>query len=126
MDTEPMFCFETSLKMLYFSMLVYRYEESDGRGVTLEGAMALYNLENFELMWERKLDTKALMAWNEDTVVLSFRGTASFRNVLADIKVRRGRHACVAHQACMSRDSRDLQEEILLLVITMYLINNSC
>jgi hypothetical protein len=86
MDTEPMFCFETSLKMLYWSMLVYRYEEADGRGVTLEGAMALYNLENFELMWERKLDTKALMAWNEDTVVLSFRGTASFRNVLADIK----------------------------------------
>jgi hypothetical protein len=27
MDTEPMFCFETSLKMLYWSMLVYRYEE---------------------------------------------------------------------------------------------------
>lgn len=27
MDAEPMFCFETSLKMLYFSMLVYRYEE---------------------------------------------------------------------------------------------------
>ena len=96
-----MFCFETSLKMLYWSMLVYRYEESDGRGVTLEGAMALYNLENFELMWERKLDTKALMAWNEDTVVLSFRGTASFRNVLADIKVRHERHACVAFQACM-------------------------
>lgn len=40
-------------------------------------------------MWERKLDTKALMAWNDDTVVLSFRGTASFKNVLADIKVRR-------------------------------------
>jgi len=39
-------------------------------------------------MWERKLDTKALMAWNDDTVVLSFRGTASFRNVLSDIKVR--------------------------------------
>ena len=27
MDSEPMFCFETSLKMLYWSMLVYRYEQ---------------------------------------------------------------------------------------------------
>lgn len=27
MDKEPMFCFETSLKMLYWSMLVYRYGE---------------------------------------------------------------------------------------------------
>ena len=27
MDKEPMYCFETSLKMLYWSMLVYRYEE---------------------------------------------------------------------------------------------------
>ena len=30
------------------------------------------------------------MAWNHDTVVLSFRGTASFRNVLADLKVTLG------------------------------------
>ncbi len=37
-------------------------------------------------LWERKLDTKALMAWNDDTLVLSFRGTASFANVLADVK----------------------------------------
>lgn len=29
------------------------------------------------------------MGWNDNMVVLSFRGTASFRNVLADIKVRR-------------------------------------
>lgn len=27
MDSEPMFCFETSLKMLYWSMLVYRLAE---------------------------------------------------------------------------------------------------
>lgn len=114
--------------------------QSDTRGLALEGAMALYNLQNHELvtyfcrctcvllrpthvhyspvpqlygiyahvlcsqqlhfkfqnqpdvciclqLWERRLDTKALMAWNQDTVVLSFRGTASFRNVLADLKV---------------------------------------
>ncbi len=38
-------------------------------------------------LWERKLDTKALMAWSDDTLVLSFRGTASFTNVLSDLKV---------------------------------------
>jgi len=85
--SEPMFCFETSLKMLYWSMLVYRFEEAtDNKGVTLEGGMKLYGLEHFELMHERVLDTKALMAWNHNTVVLSFRGTASFKNVLADLR----------------------------------------
>jgi hypothetical protein len=82
--------------------------QSDSRGVTLEGAMALYNLENFELLWERRLDTKALMAWNDDTVVLSFRGTASFRNVLADIKVGR-QHQAVTAGAMLERDVRLLQ-----------------
>jgi hypothetical protein len=38
-------------------------------------------------LWNRKVDTKCLMAWNDSLVVLSFRGTASMRNVLADIKV---------------------------------------
>lgn len=38
---------------------------------------------------EKALDTKALMAWNEDTVVLSFRGTASFKNVLAGALIAR-------------------------------------
>lgn len=45
-------------------------------------------------LWERNLDTKALMAWNDDTVVLSFRGTASFRNVLADLKVMQHELSC--------------------------------
>jgi hypothetical protein len=39
-------------------------------------------------LWHRKVDTKCLMAWNDNLVVLSFRGTASFRNVLADVKVQ--------------------------------------
>lgn len=32
---------------------------------------------------EKSLDTKALLAWSDDTVVLSFRGTASLKNVFA-------------------------------------------
>ena len=55
----------------------------------LETAMGLYGLTDFELMWERAMDTKCLMAWNSKTHVgiLAFRGTASMANVLADLQV---------------------------------------
>ena len=49
--------------------------------------MSLYGLRKFELLWERKLDSKALIAWNDDTVVLAFRGTASLANLWADLQV---------------------------------------
>ena len=49
--------------------------------------MSLYGLRKFELMWERALDSKALIAWNDDTVVLAFRGTASLANLWADLQV---------------------------------------
>lgn len=32
-------------------------------------------------------DTKVLLCWNSDTILLSFRGTASMTNVLADLQV---------------------------------------
>jgi hypothetical protein len=35
-------------------------------------------------------DTKAIMGWNDRTVVIAFRGTASMANLLADLKVRLG------------------------------------
>ena len=43
----------------------------------------VYDLDNFELLWERKEDTKVLLAWNAERIVLSFRGTASWANVRA-------------------------------------------
>ena len=51
--------------------------------------MGLYGLTDFELLWERAMDTKCLMAWNAKTHVgvLAFRGTASMANVLADLQV---------------------------------------
>ena len=50
-------------------------------------AMRLYNLEKSELFWEKALDTKMLMAWNDNSMVLAFRGTASVANALADLQV---------------------------------------
>ena len=51
--------------------------------------MGLFGLTEFELLWERAMDTKCLMASNPKSgvAVLAFRGTASLANVLADVQV---------------------------------------
>ncbi|EIE21257.1 alpha/beta-hydrolase [Coccomyxa subellipsoidea C-169] len=81
-----MFCFETAMNMLYWSALVYDYEEALDSKLSLDTAMSLYGLEHSELFWEKALDTKLLMAWNKHTIVMAFRGTASFANALADLQ----------------------------------------
>ena len=62
--------------------------------------MALYGLEHSELFWEKALDTKLLLAWNKDTIVIVFRGTASMANALADLQVSFGDSSILAI-ACM-------------------------
>ena len=49
--------------------------------------MQLYNLENIELLRDPVTNTKALVAWNQDTIVISFRGTANKQNALHDLQV---------------------------------------
>ncbi|GAB4816054.1 hypothetical protein N2152v2_003100 [Parachlorella kessleri] len=89
----PMFCFETALKALYFSNLMYYHEEEENAAFTLETALELYNLQHYELLWQKEpTDTKCLLAWGDGTIVVGFRGTASLANVLADIKVWRAVH----------------------------------
>ncbi|GAB4816055.1 hypothetical protein N2152v2_003101 [Parachlorella kessleri] len=90
---EPMFCFETALKALYLSNLMYYHEEEESAAFTMETALELYNLQHFELLWQKEpCDTKCLLAWGDGTIVVGFRGTASLANVLADIKVWRAVH----------------------------------
>ena len=55
---------------------------------TPEQGMGMLGLEQVQLFWERSLDTKVLIGWSADTVVISVRGTASLRNAIADIQVR--------------------------------------
>ncbi len=50
--------------------------------------MGVYDLKESELFWEKALDTKLLIAWNDHMMVLAFRGTASVSNALADLQVR--------------------------------------
>ena len=40
-----------------------------------------------ELFTELKRDTRCLMGWNNNTIVLAFRGTASVTNALSDLQV---------------------------------------
>ena len=49
--------------------------------------MSLYSLTGFKPFRDPGLDTHALLAWNQDTAVLAFRGTASLTNALSDLKV---------------------------------------
>ena len=122
---------QTSIKLMYWSFLVYDFQEQAKSSFQVDTALALYDLDNFELFWERTLvregsgagrgrvgrggaaddcrphcgagrwqpsalrpawmispqDTKAIVGWSEDTVVIAFRGTASLANVKADLQV---------------------------------------
>lgn len=50
--------------------------------------MGMFGLDQVQLFWERSLDTKVLIGWSANTIVISVRGTASLRNFVADIQVR--------------------------------------
>jgi len=91
---EPCFCFETVLKLYYFSMLIYEIDEVPNTPYTLDTAMGLYGLTDHHLLWHNELDAKSLICWNVEsgTAVLAFRGTASVANVLADLKFWRTPH----------------------------------
>lgn len=50
-------------------------------------AMHLCNLQDVQTFWDPVLDTKCVLAWNRQLMILAFRGTASMRNARTDIKV---------------------------------------
>ncbi|GMH46106.1 hypothetical protein BSKO_14070 [Bryopsis sp. KO-2023] len=90
--STPMFCFETAMKAYYWSEFVYDYREVEKSPFNLETAMELYKLNNYEMFLEPSHDTKVLLAWSNDTVLLAFRGTKTVKNVVADLKLLRKPH----------------------------------
>eukprot|EP00884_Botryococcus_braunii_P001515 jgi/Botrbrau1/11364/Bobra.0038s0112.1 len=86
LQKEPMFCFQTMINCLYWSCLVYDYEEALDSPLSLDVGMSLYGLEHSELFWEKAMDTKMLMAWSCGTIIVAFRGTASVQNAMADLR----------------------------------------
>ena len=53
----------------------------------LSTALSLYALTDSELFWELQLDTRCLIGWSSSKIVVSFRGTASMKNAVADMQV---------------------------------------
>ena len=53
----------------------------------LHTALSLYSLTDSDLFWELQRDTRCLLGWNNSTIVVAFRGTASMTNALSDIQV---------------------------------------
>lgn len=119
---EPMFCTETACKCFVWASLMYDYTEIDASGsgsgsssgrsngsgrsgskhlpesarvlaVEIDLAMGLFGLEKRHLFYDRKLETKVVVAWNADTIMLAARGSATSSNWLEDAKVPR---ACPA------------------------------
>ena len=50
-------------------------------------ALGLYDLADSELFWELQRDTRCLMGWSDDKIVVAFRGTASMTNAWSDVQV---------------------------------------
>ena len=97
MDCEPLFCFETAVKLMYWAFLAYDTGELPDSPFTPATALGLFDLTHFEVVWEKKLNTKAVIGWNDATatVVIAFRGTVDANNMLADLQVWRSRYPLV-------------------------------
>ena len=54
---------------------------------TPQQGLGMFGMRQVQLFWERSLDTKVLIGWSEGAIVISFRGTASFRNAISDLQV---------------------------------------
>jgi predicted lipase len=52
-------------------------------------AMTFWNLTNRQIFWERRSDTKVVVAWNREVIVIAFRGTSTPVNVYKDLKMTR-------------------------------------
>ena len=63
--------------------------QAEASRINIEQACRLYDppIDQYEMIWEKSLDTKCLLAWNRQHIILAFRGTASLSNVKADLQV---------------------------------------
>ncbi|KAK9837540.1 hypothetical protein WJX84_004530 [Apatococcus fuscideae] len=92
LNRQPMFCFEIAFKAFYWAGLVYDNEEAQDVHLKVSVGYELFGLHSHEVIREPALDTKVLIGWGDDTVVVSFRGTASARNAATDIQFWRTSH----------------------------------
>eukprot|EP00892_Ulva_mutabilis_P005827 jgi/Ulvmu1/3616/UM017_0028.1 len=94
----PLFCFETAIKLFFWSVLTYTYTEADPTDITnvpgaireligdMDAAMRLFRLSKRHLFYDRSCGTKVLVMWNATTIVVAARGSAECANYLQDAK----------------------------------------
>ncbi|GMH45957.1 hypothetical protein BSKO_13921 [Bryopsis sp. KO-2023] len=89
----PSFCFETALKLWYFSLLAYRVQ-SENDEIRVDVAKKLYKLEHHEVIIPEGGDVVVVICWSctSSRIVVSFRGTDSAENVLTDLRAWRKVH----------------------------------
>ncbi|GMH41654.1 hypothetical protein BSKO_09564 [Bryopsis sp. KO-2023] len=87
------FCFETALKLWYFSLLAYRVQ-SENDEITVEVAKKLYELDHHEVVIPEGGEIVVVICWSctSSKIVVSFRGTDSAENVLSDLRAWRKVH----------------------------------
>ncbi|KAG2500167.1 hypothetical protein HYH03_001749 [Edaphochlamys debaryana] len=84
---EPLFCFETAVKLTYWCEQSYYYEEEGlEMRVPLPVLMNLYDLKEITVIREEESDAKAMVAWSSERCLICFRGTASLKAVCVDLK----------------------------------------
>lgn len=62
-------------------------DESNKQQDVIEKALQLFGLREHRLIFEPSTDSKALVAWNDHTILVSFRGTASMKTAKLDLEV---------------------------------------
>ncbi len=93
-QTDVQVCYETMLTAFLFSFMVYDLDEVENPTFDLESTLETFSLIDSKLIWNKDRDSKCLMAWGEEQrlIVICFRGTASAKNVLTDLKLWRSTH----------------------------------
>jgi hypothetical protein len=89
---EPLFCVETALEALWFSMLAYEDANEALPGVpdkdqTLPMVMQLCAVDSMVAFHEAATALHAIVAWSDRRMIVAFRGTAEAANFLADFQL---------------------------------------
>ena len=111
---QPLFCVETAVRMFLWATAMYDYDDARGHKFEnlpasvlallsdVDDAMALFDLEKKRLFYDRARETKVVVAWRADFVLICVRGSAAARNFLEDAKVCLPAY-CAQHHAMLPR-----------------------
>lgn len=99
LGAENKFCFEMSVKLWYWCLGVYAFDPATQEChdpqyplLKFHVAMDMFNFKHHEFIADKGSDTRTLIAWNDDTILVCFRGTYSATNVWSDLQFWRVVH----------------------------------